>query len=68
SVDIVEQKHIRLFHVLNEVLHNRQRFLDNMEEKLALLEKLVEDILQHERRHTLPRTWKDNNINIQYYG
>ncbi|CAG8804493.1 8976_t:CDS:2, partial [Racocetra persica] len=77
SVDIIEQKHIRLCHVLSEaqrildeskVLHNRQRFFDNMEEKLTSLEKFVEDILQHERRRTLPRTWKDNNINTQFYG
>ncbi|CAG8826177.1 23135_t:CDS:2, partial [Racocetra persica] len=68
SVDIVEQKHNRLYQILNEaqrilneskVLHNRQKFLDNMEEKLIPLNKLVEDILHHEKRRTLPRTWKD---------
>ncbi|CAG8744659.1 3385_t:CDS:2, partial [Ambispora leptoticha] len=69
--------YMRLCHVLSKaqrildeskVLHNRQRFLDNIEEKLTPLENLVEDVLQHERRRTLPRTWKDNNINTQYYG
>ncbi|CAG8517391.1 8486_t:CDS:2 [Cetraspora pellucida] len=56
SVDIVEQKHNQLCQILNEskVLHNQQKFLDNMEEKLIPLNKLVEDILHHEKRRTLP--------------
>ncbi|CAG8809074.1 13246_t:CDS:1, partial [Cetraspora pellucida] len=47
----------------SRVLHNQQKFLDNFKEKLIPLKKLVDDILHHERRRTLPQTWKDNNIN-----
>ncbi|CAG8454295.1 1393_t:CDS:2 [Dentiscutata erythropus] len=56
--------------ILNEskAFHNRLKFLENMESKLMPVEKLVKDILQHEKRHTLPRTWKDSNENTQYYG
>ncbi|CAG8788885.1 21853_t:CDS:1, partial [Dentiscutata erythropus] len=56
-------------HIFNEskAFHNRLKFLENMESKLMLVEKLVKDILQYKKRHTLPRTWKDNNENTQYY-
>ncbi|CAG8598821.1 4782_t:CDS:2 [Cetraspora pellucida] len=76
-MDEIEQKHSRLYQVLNKAqrilnesksFHNQQRFLENMESKLVPLETFVEDILKHEKRHTLPRTWKDNNKNTQYYG
>ncbi|CAG8692866.1 25179_t:CDS:2, partial [Racocetra persica] len=64
STDEVEQKYARLHQaqrILNEskTFHNPQRFLNNMKSKLNPLEKFVEDILNHENRHTLPRTWKD---------
>ncbi|CAG8792925.1 2009_t:CDS:2, partial [Dentiscutata erythropus] len=58
-MDGIEQKYARLHQVLSETFHNPQKFLENMESKLSPLEKFVKDILQHENRHTLPRTWKD---------
>ncbi|CAG8501867.1 14968_t:CDS:10 [Cetraspora pellucida] len=55
-------------YVANLAFHNRLKFLENMESKVMPVENLVKDILQHEKRHTLPRTWKDSNENTQYYG
>ncbi|CAG8662329.1 10120_t:CDS:2, partial [Cetraspora pellucida] len=73
----IKQKHARIYQVLSEAqcilneskaCHNRLKFLENMESKVMPVEKLVKDILQHEKRHSLPQTWKDSNENTQYYG
>ncbi|CAG8692298.1 3283_t:CDS:2 [Cetraspora pellucida] len=75
--DEIKSKHDLLYQILNEAqcilnesksVHNCQRFFENMESKLIPLKKFVEDILKHEKRHTLPRTWKDSNKNTQYCG
>ncbi|CAG8802604.1 16563_t:CDS:1, partial [Dentiscutata erythropus] len=41
----------------SKVFHSQQKFLDNMEEKLILLSKLVDDVLHIEKRRTLPRMY-----------
>jgi len=48
-------------------LANRSKFLEQFESKIQPLKRLIHDILHVENRHTLPRTWKDQNVNTQYY-
>ena len=46
---------------------HHDKFLKNMEQKMAPLSKLVQDISKFEHHQTLPCTWTDINENTCYF-